>query len=167
MTGVGGDCFVMLAKPGQPAWGYNGSGRSASKASAEALRAQGLAEIGTSIHAVTVPGAVDAWDATLKAHGTIGLDRALAPAIKYAEGGFPSPRASPSIGPLRHAGSKAIPARAKHYLFNGAAPKEGDVIRLPALAQYAKGHRRTKARGRFTKAKSRETWRRHWRRTAR
>ncbi len=89
MTGIGGDCFAMLAKPGQPAWGYNGSGRSASKASADALRAQGLKEVGTSIHAVTVPGAIDAWDATLKAHGTIGLDRALAPAIKYAEHGFP------------------------------------------------------------------------------
>ena len=56
----------MASRP----WGYNGSGRAASKASAEALRAQGLREIGTSIHAVTVPGAVDAWEATLKAHGT-------------------------------------------------------------------------------------------------
>src|ERR1700692_4040521 len=41
MTGVGGDCFVMLAKPGQAPWGYNGSGRSASRAFAEVLRAQG------------------------------------------------------------------------------------------------------------------------------
>src|SRR5262249_55107095 len=89
MSGGGGGCFGMLGKPGKPAWGYNGSGRSAAKASAEDLRAQGLNEIGTSIHAVTVPGAVEAWEATLKAHGTIGLDRALAPAIKYAEHGFP------------------------------------------------------------------------------
>ena len=29
---------------------------------------------------------------------------------------------------------KADPGASKHYLFNGAAPKEGDVIRFPALA---------------------------------
>ena len=32
------------------------------------------------------------------------------------------------------ASCKADPGAAKHYLFNGAAPKEGDVIRFPALA---------------------------------
>ena len=42
-----------------------------------------------SIHAVTVPGAIEAWDAILKAHGKFGLDRALQPAIQYAEHGFP------------------------------------------------------------------------------
>ena len=43
----------------------------------------------TSAHSVTVPGAVDAWAAILKAHGRFGLDRALAPAIRYAGEGFP------------------------------------------------------------------------------
>lgn len=138
MTGIGGDCFVMLAKAGQPAWGYNGSGRSASNASVAALRAQGLTEIGTSIHAVTVPGAVDAWDATLKTHGTIGLDRALAPAIKYAEGGFPVTARTAFDWSRFHARLKADPGCAKYYLFNGATPKEGDVIRLPALAKTLK-----------------------------
>jgi len=138
MTGIGGDCFVMLAKPGQPAWGYNGSGRSASKATIEVLRAQGLTEIGTSIHAVTVPGAVDAWDATLKAHGTIGLDRALAPAIKYAEGGFPVAARVAFDWNRFVARLRSDPGSAKYYLFNGAAPREGDVIRLPALANTLK-----------------------------
>ena len=32
------------------------------------------------------------------------------------------------------ASCKADPGAAKHYLFNGAPPKEGDVIRFPALA---------------------------------
>ncbi len=138
MTGIGGDCFVMLAKPGQPPWGYNGCGRSASRASAEALRAQGLREIGTSIHAVTVPGAVEAWEATLKAHGTIGLDRALAPAIRYAENGFPI-AARVAFDWARFVPRlKSDPGSAKYYLFNGTSPKEGDVIRLPALARTLK-----------------------------
>jgi gamma-glutamyltranspeptidase/glutathione hydrolase len=33
---------------------------------------------------------------------------------------------------------KSDPGASKHYLFNGAAPKEGDVIKAPALAQTLK-----------------------------
>ena len=134
MTGIGGDCFCLVSQPGKPVWGYNGSGRAGAKASDQALRAKGLSEIGNSIHAVTVPGAIEAWEAILKAHGRFGLDRALAPAIKYAEGGFPV-AARVAWDWQRHVGKlKADPGASKHYLFNGAAPKEGDVIRFPALA---------------------------------
>jgi gamma-glutamyltranspeptidase/glutathione hydrolase len=134
MTGIGGDCFCLVSEPGKPVWGYNGSGRAGATASDQALRAKGLTEIGNSIHAVTVPGAIDAWGAILKAHGRFGLDRALAPAIKYAEGGFPV-AARVAWDWQRHAGKlKADPGAARHYLFNGGAPREGDVIRFPALA---------------------------------
>jgi len=138
MTGIGGDCFVMLAKAGQPPWGYNGSGRSAAAASVQALRAQGLTEIGTSIHAVTVPGAVDAWDATLRTHGTIGLDRALAPAIKYAEQGFALAARVAFDWARFEARLKADPGCTKYYLVDGKVPREGDVVRLPALARTLK-----------------------------
>ena len=134
MTGIGGDCFCLVSQPGKPVWGYNGSGRAGAKASDQALRAKGLSEIGNSIHAVTVPGAIEGWEAILKAHGRFGLDRALAPAIKYAEGGFPV-AARVAWDWQRYVGKlKADPGASKHYLFNGAAPKEGDVIRFPALA---------------------------------
>jgi gamma-glutamyltranspeptidase/glutathione hydrolase len=65
MTGIGGDCYCLISQPGKPVWGYNGSGRAGAKASDQALRDDGLAEIGNSIHAVTVPGAVDGWEAIL------------------------------------------------------------------------------------------------------
>jgi gamma-glutamyltranspeptidase / glutathione hydrolase len=134
MTGIGGDCFCLVSQPNKPVWGYNGSGRAGAKASDQALRAEGLTEIGNSIHAVTVPGAVDAWEAILKAHGRFGLDRALAPAIKYAEDGFPV-AARVAWDWQRHVGKlKADPGSSRHYLFNGRAPKEGDVVRFAALA---------------------------------
>ena len=134
MTGIGGDCYCLVSQPGKPVWGYNGSGRAGAKASYDALRAQGLREIGNSIHCVTVPGAIDAWEAILQAHGRFGLDRALQPAIKYADGGFPV-AARVAWDWSRHVGKlKADAGAARHYLFTGGAPKEGDVIRLPALA---------------------------------
>ncbi|HZU87958.1 MAG TPA: gamma-glutamyltransferase, partial [Stellaceae bacterium] len=134
MTGIGGDCYCLIAKPGERPWGYNGSGRSAAAASYEAVRAQGLAEIGNSIHAVTVPGAVDAWEQILKTHGRFGIDRALRSAIRYAENGFPV-AARIAWDWRRHVRKlSADPGASKHYLFGGAAPQEGDVIRFPALA---------------------------------
>jgi gamma-glutamyltranspeptidase / glutathione hydrolase len=139
MTGIGGDCFAMVSRPGQPVWGYNGSGRAGARASSAALIGQGIDFIaGNSIHSVTVPGAVEAWAAILAAHGTFGLERALAPAIRYAEHGFPV-AARIAWDWEREAGKLSADAGAmRHYLFAGRAPAEGDVVKLPALAQTLK-----------------------------
>src|SRR5438477_11707680 len=59
MTGIGGDCFALIAEDGKPVWGYNGCGRSGAKASSEMLLAKGMTSIEpTSPHAVNVPGAI-------------------------------------------------------------------------------------------------------------
>ena len=135
MTGIGGDCFCLVSKPGSPPWGYNGSGRAAAAISTETLIARGIRTIGLdSIHAVTVPGAVEAWATILKAHGRFGLDRALQPAIRYAANGFP---VSPRVGTDWAA---AVPklrgdaGAARHFLIDGRAPEIGEVMRFPALA---------------------------------
>jgi gamma-glutamyltranspeptidase/glutathione hydrolase len=135
MTGIGGDCFCLVAKPGAPVWGYNGAGRAAAAASAAALWDQGVHAIDLrSPHAVTVPGAVEAWSAVLASHGRLGLDRALAPAIRYADGGFPvAPRVAHdwtfAVEKLQ-----ADPGASRHYLVDGKAPAAGDIMRFPALA---------------------------------
>ena len=134
MTGIGGDCFALIAEDGKPVWGYNGCGRSGARASTEALLAKGLRLIeATSPHAVNVPGAIEAWDAILNAHGTFALDRALAPAIRYAERGFPVAQrvASDWKGLTAKLGNSL--GATKHYLFNGGAPEEGSLVKLPAL----------------------------------
>ena len=136
MTGIGGDCFCLVAKPDQPVWGYNGSGRAAAAASTEAMLAAGVGRkiVATSPHAVTVPGAIEAWDSILKAHGRFGLDRALQAAIGHAENGYAiAPRVGSDWADYAaklkpHAGS------AKYYLPDGAAPPIGSVVTLPALA---------------------------------
>ena len=143
MTGIGGDCFALIAEPGKPVWGYNGCGRSGAKASTEALLAKGMRAIEpTSPHAVNVPGAIEAWDAILKAHGTWPLDRALAPAIHYAEDGFPVARACRVRleGPGRPSSATAR-ARPGTICSTAARRTEGDVIKLPALAGDVEGDR--------------------------
>jgi len=139
MTGIGGDCFALIAEPDKPVWGYNGCGRSGAAASTEALLAKGMTSIeATSPHAVNVPGAIEAWGALLKAKGSWSLDRVLAPAIKYAEHGFPvAPRvASDWKNWIAKLGNSA--GATKHYLPNGGVPAEGDVMKLPALAETLK-----------------------------
>jgi gamma-glutamyltranspeptidase/glutathione hydrolase len=135
MTGIGGDCFCLVARPGRPVWGYNGSGRAAATADAGALWDRGVRVIDLqSVHSVTVPGAVEAWAAVLASHGRFGLDRALAPAIRYAEGGFP---VAPRIAHDWTFGEQKLrddPGASRHYLAGGKAPAAGDILRFPALA---------------------------------
>jgi gamma-glutamyltranspeptidase/glutathione hydrolase len=136
MTGIGGDCFCLVAKPDRPVWGYNGSGRAGAAVTTEKLLAQGMPRKipATSPHAVTVPGAIEAWEAILKSHGRFGLDRALRPAIGYAENGFAvAPRVGSDWAELA---DKLRPhaASMQHYLPHGEAPAIGSVVRFPALA---------------------------------
>ena len=88
MTGIGGDCFVLLAPAAGGVVALNGSGRAPAAASVERLRGTASSELEGSVHAVTVPGAIDAWARLLEAHGSKGLDELLQPAIRYAEDGF-------------------------------------------------------------------------------
>jgi gamma-glutamyltranspeptidase/glutathione hydrolase len=135
MTGIGGDCFCLVAKAGVPIWGYNGSGRAAAAARADVLWNQGVRAIDPhSAHGVTVPGAVEAWSAILRSHGRFGLDRALGPAIRYAEYGFPvAPRVAHDWAFSEQA-LGADPGASRHFLVQGRAPAAGDIMRFPALA---------------------------------
>ncbi len=136
MTGIGGDCFAMVSRPGKPVAGLNGSGRSGRAADADWLSRSGLEEIGFgSIHAVTVPGAVDAWDRLLRDFGTMSLGDALAPAIAAARDGFAvTPRVARDWAQAQEklAGDEGA---ARHYLARGRAPGAGDLFRSPALAR--------------------------------
>jgi len=137
MTGIGGDCFAILAKPGRRRLiGLNAAGRAPAAATASWLAGSGLQRIeDTSVHAVTVPGAIDGWCRLLADHGSMALERLLAPAIELAEGGFPvSPRVAAdwALQTARisiHAGAK------KHLFRRGEVPRAGEIMRFPALAR--------------------------------
>src|SRR4051812_39664622 len=89
--GIGGDLFAIVyeAKTGK-LYGLNASGWAPKGLSADYLLGKGITTMPmTSIHTVTVPGAVDGWDKLLKRFGRMGLRDVLAPAITYADSGFP------------------------------------------------------------------------------
>ena len=139
MTGIGGDCFALIGKPNGTVLGLNGSGRSSAKADADWLKASGLTEIAPhSVHAVTVPGAIDAWDQLLRQEGTMTLGEALKPAIKLAEKGVPTTPRVARDWPESEAMLAADEGGSKHYLKNGRSPREGEVMAYPALAKTLK-----------------------------
>jgi gamma-glutamyltranspeptidase/glutathione hydrolase len=137
MTGIGGDCFALVAKPGQEKpIALNAAGRAPAGADAAWLANSGLSRIEpTSVHAVTVPGAVDGWVRLLADHGTMPLARLLEPAIELAERGFVvAPRVAADWALhvdriSKHAGAKA------HLFKRGAAPRPGEIMQFPALAR--------------------------------
>ena len=62
-TGIGGDCFVaLLPERAGEVLAFNGSGRAPAAATVDWYRENGFSELPKQgPHAVTVPGAVDAW----------------------------------------------------------------------------------------------------------
>ena len=134
--GLGGDSFILVydATTGEVT-NINSSGVAGSGAEADYYRNQGLALMPiTGAHSVTVPGEAAAWEAMHRNFCTIPMPDLLAPAIRYAEQGFPVP-----AGIARSfAGNAELLARhtatADIYLRNGRPPREGEILSNPDLA---------------------------------
>jgi len=137
MTGVGGDAFAMVywAKT-KKLEALNSSGRAPKALNLEHFTAKGMKTMPmTGMEPITVPGAVDGWVTLLEKYGTRSLADLLAPAIGYAESGFPvAERIAedwiPEVGKL-----KQTEAAASTFLVNGAAPPPGTVFVQKNLAR--------------------------------
>lgn len=134
MTGIGGDCFALIAKPDGTVLALNGSGRAPAGLDPEALRSAGhdaMPLLGA--HSVTIPGAIDAFCRLSADQGRAGLATCLAPAIHYAEAGIPVTHRV-AFDWRREAETLTGAART-HYLLEGAVPQEGQVFRAPRQAE--------------------------------
>jgi gamma-glutamyltranspeptidase/glutathione hydrolase len=134
-TGIGGDCFVLYAPNGKgPLIGLNGSGRAPQAATAAWYLERGMTAIPPyDPHAVTVPGAIDAWARLLADHGTKAFDELLQPAIRYAENGFPVHGRISWEWEQDAERLRRDPNAARIFLPQGRAPRAGEVIRNPQL----------------------------------
>lgn len=135
MTGIGGDCFALYSPAGGKPVSLNGSGRAPKNAALDYFTDRGFASIpDDSPHAVTIPGAVDAWCRLISAYGKLEMERVLAPAITAAEEGYCiTPRVE--LDWVRYSDRVAkFPASAAYFLPGGHAPRTGQRMTNPALA---------------------------------
>ena len=136
-NGLGGDLFILFyeAKTGT-LHGLNSSGWAPAGLTVEFLAAKGITKMPQKgIHSVTVPGVVAGWEAARGRFGTKPFSELLAPAIYYAENGFPLSETI-AAGWARSAKMHSEhPNSKKTYLVDGTrAPKAGEVFRNPDLA---------------------------------
>lgn len=138
-SGIGGDLFAIVwdAKT-RKLYGLNASGRSPKTLTLEYFEKQGMEKIPS--HGplpVSVPGAVDGWFELHKKFGSKPMEEILAPAISYAEKGFPLTeliaRYMEAVKWFQRNGFSNIK---ETYIDqnNGKLPLEGKVYRNPYLA---------------------------------
>lgn len=158
MTGIGGDAFalVYLAKTGEVK-GLNASGRAPRALNLDYFRKKGITTMPTSgMEAITAPGAFDGWVTLLNRYGTMKLTDLLAPAIEYAENGFPVMEKTAIDWEYGAPKLRETSAAASNYLVNGQPPRAGEIFRQKNLARtfriLARGGRDAFYKGEIAKA---------------
>src|SRR5437762_4420195 len=143
-NGIGGDLFAIVynAKVNR-LYGLNGSGRSPlglsyeqMKAELDKLNRKTIPPLG--MLPINVSGTVDAWAELHKKFGKLKLSDDLAPAIRYAEEGFPVTDLIAYYWKLSVPLYKNMPgAFLETYTLDGKgrAPAKGDIFKNPTLAK--------------------------------
>ncbi|MCH8335647.1 MAG: gamma-glutamyltransferase [Proteobacteria bacterium] len=134
--GIGGDLFAIVwdAEKGELT-GLNASGRSPESLTLQHFRDLGLEGIPyLGPLTVSVPGAVDGWYELHERYGRLPMADLLAPAISYAEQGFPVTQFIANLWQENVESRQGYAGVKEIYMPGGAAPKTGDVFRNPNLA---------------------------------
>ena len=119
-TGIGGDNFCLYAPAGSAdITAFNGSGKAPSGATVDYYQKLGITKIQRDVHAVTVPGAVDAWWQLHQKFGHMPWADVLAPAIGYARDGYPISSRVHRDFSVEKALLAAEPSMAETFLVNG------------------------------------------------
>nr|PZN74216.1 MAG: gamma-glutamyltransferase [Bacillota bacterium] len=140
-NGIGSDAFALVWTGGQ-LHGLNSSGPAPRRLSLEALRRAGLSEMPRhGLAPAMVPGAPAAWVELNRRFGRLPLEQVLAPAIEYAERGYP---VSPTLGRYwqaafdryrRELTGEEFRAWFDTFAPEGRAPAIGEIWRSPAHAR--------------------------------
>ena len=86
------------------------------------------------IQSVTVPGCVNGWEKLHKRFGKLTWDELFAPAVYYAEHGFPVTEIIHEYWRNSYSKLSADENGRRIFLRDGAAPAVGEVFRNPAFA---------------------------------
>jgi gamma-glutamyltranspeptidase / glutathione hydrolase len=143
-NGIGGDLFaIVYSAKENKLYGINGSGRSPLGLSYDQMKAE-LDKLNKKMIPprgmlpISVPGCVDAWAELHKKFGKLKFADDLAPAIKYAEEGFP---VTELIAFYWHFGPEVYKGQPGGFLetytldSKGRTPAKGDIFKNLALAK--------------------------------
>jgi gamma-glutamyltranspeptidase / glutathione hydrolase len=143
-NGIGGDLFAIVYSAREnKLYGINGSGHSPLGLSYDQMKAE-LAKLHretvppVGMLPISVPGTVDAWAELHKKFGKLKLSDDLAPAIRYAEEGFPVTELIAyywAFGPRLYKGLPGAFLETYTLDGKGRAPAKGDIFKNPALAK--------------------------------
>lgn len=134
--GLGGDLFAIVWDTAtEKLHGLNSSGRSPYSLTLDYFRKRGLEKIpGRGPLSVSVPGAVSGWFELHEKFGKLPIKAILAPAIRYAQEGFP---VTQMIAVQWQSDAKILhkwPGFKETFMPNGRAPRTGDIFKNPGLA---------------------------------
>ncbi len=137
MTGIGGDMFALVYwSKTKELHGLNASGRAPRALSLDYFAKKDVKQMPQfGMESITVPGAFDGWVTLLDKYGTMKLADLLAPAIGYAENGFPVMEKTAEDWQAEVQTLKRTPASSANYLVGGRAPRAGEIFRQTNLAQ--------------------------------
>jgi gamma-glutamyltranspeptidase/glutathione hydrolase len=142
-NGIGGDLFalVYVAKDDK-LYGLNASGWSPAGMTLQFLKSKGIeGELPPrGVYTVTVPGAVSGWAALHDRFGKLPLSTDLAPAIWYAEHGFPVMEVTAGLWSRSLKLLSESPESAATWLVSGPGqpartPHPGELFKNPNLAK--------------------------------
>jgi gamma-glutamyltranspeptidase/glutathione hydrolase len=143
-NGIGGDLFaIVYSAKENKLYGINGSGRSPLGLSYDQMKAE-LAKLHRDtipplgMLPISVPGTVDAWAELHKKFGKLKFSDDLAPAIRYAEEGFPVTELIAyywAFGPRLYKGLPGAFLETYTLDGKGRTPAKGDIFKNPALAK--------------------------------
>jgi gamma-glutamyltranspeptidase/glutathione hydrolase len=136
MNGIGGDLFAIVyeVRTGK-LYGLNSGGWAPSGLTPALLKSKGFDRMPSrGIYSVTVPGTVAGWEALRTRFGKLPMSDLLAPAIYYADRGFPMTDviAKAWSGSVRDLAAEA--EAAKTYLPGGLPPSAGAIFKNADLA---------------------------------
>lgn len=130
-TGIGGDLFALVYDARtREVHAYNGSGAAPKSLDRESFP-DGFPKGGPRV--ATVPGVLAAFADLTADHGRLGLERVLAPAIQYAEEGFP---VSDGLAEgFVDSGARLDEECARVFGPVGRFPRAGEILQQTDLAQ--------------------------------
>jgi gamma-glutamyltranspeptidase/glutathione hydrolase len=141
MNSIGGDGFWLISKDGKPPVAVDGCGSSARAATVEFYKSKGLSAIPPRgpLAANTVAGTLSGWAEVIAINSEIGgklpLSRLVEDAVWSAENGFAVTATQEELTRTKFDELKASPGFVDTFCLNGKLPKEGQLMKLPALGK--------------------------------